>query len=86
MITDDRPEDNDEEAIDKYLEVELIMNMGTNDKRRGRVVKHLRGLDNKPIGRAHANPMFDTGEYEIEFTAGTHGKYQANIIAKNMFA
>jgi hypothetical protein len=38
MVTPERPEDDDEEAIDKYLNVELIMNTGTNDKRRGRVI------------------------------------------------
>ena len=43
------------------------------------------GLDGEPI-RAHANPLFDTREYEIEFIDGTHEKYQANIIAENMFA
>ena len=32
MHTDDRPDDDDEEAIDKYLNVELIMNVGTNDE------------------------------------------------------
>ena len=31
MNTDERPEDDDEEAVDKYLNVELIMNMGTDD-------------------------------------------------------
>jgi hypothetical protein len=32
MNTDERPEDDkDEEAGDKYLNVEIIMNMGTND-------------------------------------------------------
>jgi hypothetical protein len=32
MHTNERTEDDDKEAIDKYLNVELIMNMGTNDK------------------------------------------------------
>ena len=32
MHTDDRPDDDDEEAIDKYLNVELIMDIGTNDE------------------------------------------------------
>ena len=32
MHTDDRPDDDDEEAIDKYLNVELIMDVGTNDE------------------------------------------------------
>jgi hypothetical protein len=86
MHTDERPEDDDEEAVDKYLNVELLMNVGTNDERHGRVVKRSWGLDSEPIGRAHANPLFDTREYEIEFTDGTHEKYQANVIAENMFA
>ena len=50
------------------------------------MVKRSWGLDSKPIGRAHANPLFDTREYEVEFTDGTHEKYQANIIAENMYA
>jgi hypothetical protein len=66
MHTDERPEDDDKEAVDKYLNVELIMNMGTNDERRGQVVKRSRGLDSEH-GRDHANPLFDTREYEIEF-------------------
>ena len=32
MHMDDQPNEEDEEAIDNYLNVELIMNMGTNDK------------------------------------------------------
>ena len=32
MLTNKRPNDEDEEAVDKYLNVELIMNMGTNDE------------------------------------------------------
>ena len=71
MHVGERPEDDDEEAIDKYLNVELLMNVGTNDERRGRVIKRSRGLDGEPIGRAHANPLFDTREYEVEFTDGT---------------
>jgi hypothetical protein len=86
MITDERPEDDEEEGVYKYLNVELIMNMGTNDKRRRRVVKCSRGLDNALIGHAHANPMFDTREYKIQFTNKRHKKYQANVITENMFA
>jgi hypothetical protein len=85
MNTEDkRPKDDDEEAGDKHLNVKLVMNMGTNDERCGRVVKRSRGLDSKPIGRSHANSLFYTREYEIEFTDGTHEKYQANVITENM--
>jgi hypothetical protein len=86
MLIDERPEADDEEAVDKYLNAELILDVGTNNERRGRVVKRARGLDGEPLGRAHANPLFDTREYDIEFTDGTTEKYQANLIAENMFA
>ena len=62
------------------------MNMGTNDKQHGRVIKRSWGLDGELIGHAHNNPLFDTREYEVEFTDGTHEKYQANVIAENMYA
>jgi hypothetical protein len=70
MHTNEKPEDDDEVAVDKYLNVELIMNVNTNDERCGCVVKRSRGLDSEPIGCAHANPLFDTREYEIEFMDG----------------
>ena len=49
-------------------------------------MKHSRGPDGKPVGCAHDNHLFDTHEYEVEFTDGTCEKDQANVIAKNMFA
>ena len=39
MNIDDRPVVDDEEAIDKYLNVELILDVGTNDEQRGCVIK-----------------------------------------------
>jgi hypothetical protein len=41
----------------------------TNDK--GRKIKRARGLDGEPIGRTHANLLFDTRDYEIGLTHGT---------------
>jgi hypothetical protein len=38
MLVEERPEEDDE-AIDKYLNMELTLGVGTDDKRRGRVVK-----------------------------------------------
>jgi hypothetical protein len=69
MLIDDRPEEDDEEAMDKYLNVELVMNAGTNDEQFGHVLKRAWELNGEPIGHAHANPLFDTHEYEIEFTS-----------------
>ena len=78
--------DEDDEAVDKYLNMELTLGVGTDDPRRGRVLKRSRGLDGRPTGRAHSNPILDTREYDVEFTDGSVEKYRANIIAENMFA
>ena len=88
MITTDVPEvdDIDEEMVDKYLNAELIFDIGTGAERRGRVVKRAKGTTGEPIGRAHANPLFDTREYVVEFTDGTTENYFANVIAENMYA
>jgi hypothetical protein len=63
MVFEERPEDDDEEAIDKYLNMELILGAGTDDQRRGRVVKRARGIDGEYIGHSHSNPLFDTRQW-----------------------
>jgi hypothetical protein len=50
------------------------------------VIKRAKGIGGEAVGRAHANPFFDTREYEVEFTDGTIEQYTANIIAENMYA
>ena len=81
VLVDERPEDDDEEMIDKYLNMELTLDDGTNTARGARVVKRARTEDGKAIGTAHSNPMLDTRSYEIEFADGTRDKITANIIA-----
>lgn len=49
-------------------------------------MKCSRGLDDGPIGQAHANPLFDTREHEVEFADGTMEKCDVNTIAENVFA
>ena len=74
MLVDERPEDDDEEAIDKCVGMELVLDVGTNDQRGARVVKRSRDNDGRPIGRAHTNPIMDSCEYEIELADGTYAK------------
>jgi hypothetical protein len=62
------------------------MGAGTDDERCGRVIKPAKGIGGKTVGRAHANPFFDTREYEVEFTNGTVERYAANVIAESMYA
>ena len=66
--------------IDKYLNMNLIFDVGTHDERSGTVVKRLLVLDGREIIHLCNNPFFDTREYEIEFTDRTRNKYTANII------
>ena len=84
MIVEEWPneDDLDDNAIDKYLNAELILSVGMNNERWGHVIKWFKGLDGKPVGHAHSNPLFDTHEYKIEFTDGMIKKYQANILLR----
>ena len=79
-------DDINDDMIDKYLNAELIFDVGTGSERRGRVVKRAKGTSGEPIGRAHSYPLFDTREYVIEFTDGTTENYFANVIAECMYA
>ena len=72
--------------IDKYFNINLIFDVGTNDERRGTVVNISQRLDGRSIGHSHTNPFFDTHGYEREFIDGTQYKYDANIITENMYA
>eukprot|EP00957_Ditylum_brightwellii_P179670 13686430-Ditylum_brightwellii.AAC.1 len=60
MITEERPDKDDEEAMDQYLTANLILGLGTDGERVGRVIKRSRGLDGQSIGRAYPNPLFDS--------------------------
>ena len=62
------------------------MDVGSGNERKGQVTKRSQGHDGEPIGVAHNKLLFDTREYDVEFTDGSTEKYAANIIAENMFA
>jgi hypothetical protein len=86
MIVEEHPEADNEDAVDRYLNMELRMGVGTDDDRWGQVIKCAKGIGGEPVGHAHANPFFDMREYEVEFTNGTIDQYAANVIANNMYA
>ena len=79
-------DDLDDSIMDKYLNAELIFDVDTGKERKGRVVKRAKGTSGEPIGRAHANPLFDTREYMVEFTDGSTKNYFANVITECMYA
>jgi hypothetical protein len=57
MIVEECSEANDEEALDKYLNMELRMGARTNNERWGWVIKCAKGIGGEPVSRAHANPF-----------------------------
>ncbi|KAI2494182.1 Reverse transcriptase (RNA-dependent DNA polymerase) [Fragilaria crotonensis] len=79
-------DDIDNELLDKYLNAELIFDVGTGNERKCRVVRRAKGTSGEPIGRAHSNPFFDTREYVVEFTNGSTENYFANVTAECMYA
>jgi hypothetical protein len=85
MIVEECPEANDKEVVDRYLNMELWMGAGTDDERWRQAIKHAKGIGGEPVGHAHANPFFNTREYEVEFTDGTIEQYAANMIANIMY-
>ena len=66
MSVKGRP-NNEDEVIDKYLNMNLIFDVGINDKPHGTVVKNSRGLHGRVISHSDTNPFFYTCEYEIDF-------------------
>ena len=63
--------------IYNYINTNLIFDVGTNKNHRVTVVKRSQGIDGRATGHVHTNPLFDTSEYETEFTHGTRDKYTA---------
>ena len=87
MMVEGKPDVDDiemTETYDKYIGAKLMMEVG-DQQLQGKVVKRARMEDGTPIGRQHANPLFDTRAYMVEFPLGTQEKYEANIIAQNMY-
>ena len=51
-----------------------------------KVVKRAKDNNGNPIGKRNANPLLDTRDYECELEDGSVMRYNANIIAENIFA
>jgi hypothetical protein len=65
MIVVEHPEADDEEAVDRYLNMELMMGAGMDEERWGQVIKYAKGIGGEPVGLALANPFFDTRDMKL---------------------
>ena len=80
-------EDSTPDAFDGYLNMEIGLPRGEDDKLQHAIVKRRKlNVDGDPVGTRHNNPLLDTREYEVEFIDGTTEVMSANIIAENLLS
>ena len=87
MMQSDKPDADDVEyeTFDQYLGAEFIVNWN-GEPTTAKVTKRARDNEGKPVGRRHANPLLDSREYECLLEDGTLFRYNANVIAENIFS
>jgi hypothetical protein len=77
---DDIKEEHDVDTYDQYVGAHVRVPI-EDETQSGKVVRSKRELDGTVRGRANANSMLDTRNYEIEFPDGRGDEYTANVIA-----
>ena len=86
MIQEPKPEADDlGEEYDNYLGAQIQLDVG-GETLLGTVVKRKKGLDGKPIGTRHKNPLFDSRAYDVSFPGGVIQEYTANVIAESLYS
>ena len=86
---DDRPEADDIDSYDNLIGATFLLDplkSPDNVATRATVVRRKTDYLGNPLGRAHANPLLDTREYEVELEDGTYDSYFANTIAENLYS
>jgi hypothetical protein len=73
------------DSFDQSLNSEFIVNQD-GEMATAKVIKRAKDNNGNPFGKRNANPLLDTREYECELEDGTVMRYNANIIAENIFA
>ena len=74
MMAEERPEQDyiDDAAYDKYIGVEVIMDVLGEGPRSATVRRRVEYLNGEKLGMYHQIPLMDTQEYELEYDDGTH--------------
>ena len=83
--TDDT-DDFTPESYDEYLTGAQVLLPQGGEASKATVVSRERDHDGRPIGKRHANPLFDTRLYEVEFPDGSTEAVSANLIAENLLS
>jgi hypothetical protein len=73
------------ETFDKYLTAEVLL-PHHGELVRARVTGRKQGADGNPLGKANANPILDSREYEAKFHHGSTETFAANVIAESLYS
>ena len=73
------------ESGDIYVYTSIMLPRGNNFAR-GRVIFRKRGADGNPTGRANANPILDTREYQVDFGDVEVSELTENVIVGSIYA
>jgi hypothetical protein len=75
--------EHDVDTYDQYVGAHVRVPIG-HEIKSGKVIRRKREIDGTASGRANADPMLDTSNYEIQIPDGRSDEYTANVISENM--
>ena len=73
------------EPLDNLIGAEALLPCG-GENAEAVVVKRMKGLDDKPIGKYNTNPLLDTRKYLVRFKSGEEDEFMANMVAANIYS
>lgn len=74
------------EQLDKLIGAKIKMETPEGIIKTGTVKKRAVDDSGKGVGTHSSNTLLDTRQFEVEFDDGTYDKYQANVIAENIYS
>jgi hypothetical protein len=88
-VMHEQPEADDIDSYDNLIGATFLLDplkSPDNVATKATVIRRKTDHLGNPLGKAHANPLLNTREYEVELEDGTYDSYFANTIAENLSA
>ena len=73
------------EPLDNLVGAEALLSCG-GENTEAVVVKCVKGLDGKPLGKYNTNPLLDTQKYLVKCKPGEEDEFMANAVAENIYS
>ena len=74
-----------EEAVDKYLGAQLLLDVEGGNPVHGKVVARATDPSGNKVGKVHNNPLLDTREYLVKFPDESVRRYTVNQIVQAIY-